>query len=236
MASVALLVCRSPADSPACREAEAGVAGLASSLGIPSLLAPHLCYLRPAHPAVVRVKQLGRSVIVAGWLAPRALEWTARFLFGDEASVAAVISLGFDALEQTRLTLSRFARDTQAPSPCPETCEAGASPRWYPVVDYDACQRCGQCADFCLFGVYVLGEDRSVRVAQPDNCKTGCPACARVCPKGAILFPDYKADRRIAGWEQAPGAPAPAEASAPPPPSEDDGLDALIDELDQLER
>ena len=26
-----------------------------------------------------------------------------------------------------------------------------------------------------------------------DNCKTDCPACSRVCPEAAILFPKYKA-------------------------------------------
>ncbi len=25
-----------------------------------------------------------------------------------------------------------------------------------------------------------------------DNCKRGCPACSRVCPEHAIIFPDYK--------------------------------------------
>ena len=30
-----------------------------------------------------------------------------------------------------------------------------------------------------------------VQVAQPHKCKTGCPACARVCPYAAIIFPKY---------------------------------------------
>src|SRR5262249_33966256 len=25
-----------------------------------------------------------------------------------------------------------------------------------------------------------------------DNCKRGCPACSRVCPEHAIMFPEYK--------------------------------------------
>ena len=25
-----------------------------------------------------------------------------------------------------------------------------------------------------------------------DNCKTNCPACSRVCPEAAIMFPKYK--------------------------------------------
>jgi len=41
-----------------------------------------------------------------------------------------------------------------------------------------------------------------VRVGIPDNCKTGCPACSRICPAGAIMFPIYAKDAAIAG---APG-------------------------------
>ena len=29
-------------------------------------------------------------------------------------------------------------------------------------------------------------------VENQDNCKRGCPACSRVCPEQAIMFPDYK--------------------------------------------
>ncbi len=64
--------------------------------------------------------------------------------------------------------------------------------RWYPVIDYSRCTNCMECLDFCLFGVYgVDGHDR-ILVEQQDNCKKGCPACSRVCPEQAIIFPDYK--------------------------------------------
>jgi Pyruvate/2-oxoacid:ferredoxin oxidoreductase delta subunit len=70
---------------------------------------------------------------------------------------------------------------------------------WFPVIDYDRCQGCRQCFEFCLFGVYTV-EGATVRVAQPDHCKTGCPACARVCPHSAIVFPKFK-DGPISGGE-----------------------------------
>ncbi|MCP4903257.1 MAG: ferredoxin family protein [bacterium] len=60
---------------------------------------------------------------------------------------------------------------------------------WYPVIDYERCDNCGQCASFCIFGVYNTREDGGVEVAAPRNCKANCPACARICPQGAIVFP-----------------------------------------------
>jgi len=65
---------------------------------------------------------------------------------------------------------------------------------WFPVIDYDRCENCKQCLNFCLFGVYELSADQQVRVAKPENCKTNCPACARMCPQSAIIFPKYTDD------------------------------------------
>ncbi|GAF88463.1 unnamed protein product, partial [marine sediment metagenome] len=62
---------------------------------------------------------------------------------------------------------------------------------WFPVIDYQRCQDCMQCLNFCLFGVYSLEDDGRVHVTKPANCKTRCPACARVCPHAAIIFPKY---------------------------------------------
>jgi len=64
-------------------------------------------------------------------------------------------------------------------------------PRWYPVVDYSRCAGCLECVNFCLFGVYGLGQDNLPVVEQPDACRPGCPACARVCPQKAIMFPQH---------------------------------------------
>ncbi|MBA3312072.1 MAG: ferredoxin family protein [Planctomycetaceae bacterium] len=64
--------------------------------------------------------------------------------------------------------------------------------RWYPVIDYSRCTNCMECIDFCLFGVYGLDHSGSILVEQQDNCKKGCPACSRVCPANAIIFPQHK--------------------------------------------
>ncbi len=61
---------------------------------------------------------------------------------------------------------------------------------WYPAIDHNRCIKCKKCFDFCIFGVYTRDADTGeIIVSKPENCKTNCPACARVCPKGAIVFP-----------------------------------------------
>lgn len=64
--------------------------------------------------------------------------------------------------------------------------------RWYPVIDYGRCTNCMECIDFCLFGVYGVDHLETILVEQPDNCRKGCPACSRVCPENAIMFPHHK--------------------------------------------
>ena len=70
------------------------------------------------------------------------------------------------------------------------------------MIDPERCTHCRQCLQFCVFGVYSLDAAGKVRATSPDSCKPGCPACARVCPQGAIMFPLH-AEPGIAG---APGA------------------------------
>ena len=78
--------------------------------------------------------------------------------------------------------------------------EEQTSRRWYPVIDFSRCTNCMECVDFCLFGVYGVDGSENILVEQPDNCRKGCPACSRVCPANAIIFPQHKAPA-IAGAE-----------------------------------
>lgn len=70
--------------------------------------------------------------------------------------------------------------------------KAGTWKPWFPVIDYRRCTNCMQCLSFCLFDVYGVSTDGKIQVRNQDNCKTECPACSRVCPEVAIMFPKYR--------------------------------------------
>jgi len=86
-------------------------------------------------------------------------------------------------------TVTAQAEATRAEFGAPAT---GPWKPWFPVIDYDRCTNCMQCLSFCLFGVYGVDDAKRIQVQNNDNCKTNCPACSRVCPEAAIMFPKYK--------------------------------------------
>lgn len=85
-----------------------------------------------------------------------------------------------------------------------EPLETDVARRWYPVIDFSRCTNCLECIDFCLFGVYGIDGQETILVEQPDNCRQGCPACSRVCPENAIIFPQHKSPT-IAGSNEVGG-------------------------------
>jgi NAD-dependent dihydropyrimidine dehydrogenase PreA subunit len=121
--------------------------------------------------------------------------------------------------------------------------------RWYPVIDYSRCTNCMECIDFCLFGVYGVDSQDRLIVENQDNCKRGCPACSRVCPEQAIMFPEYKTpaiagapavlerDRElVADGRDAVGMSVGLpKRQADKPSQPKDELDNLMDALDALE-
>lgn len=85
-----------------------------------------------------------------------------------------------------------------------EATSGGWNP-WAPVIDYDRCTGCMQCLSFCLFGVYAVDAESHIEVRNPEQCKTNCPACSRVCPEAAILFPKHPSEA-INGGSTAEGS------------------------------
>ena len=82
-------------------------------------------------------------------------------------------------------TVESTRAEANAPKP-------GGWKPWFPVIDYNRCTNCMQCMSFCLFDVYGVSKEGQIKVQNQNNCKTDCPACSRVCPEVAILFPKYR--------------------------------------------
>jgi Pyruvate/2-oxoacid:ferredoxin oxidoreductase delta subunit len=115
--------------------------------------------------------------------------------FSSAASVVRAVAEAMEARPKSR------AKAKQPAATLERLGEPG-SERWYPVLDGSRCVNCQHCLQFCLFGVYELDVEGKVAVCNPDQCKPGCPACSRICPQSAIMFPLYEKDPAIAG---APG-------------------------------
>jgi len=185
------------------RDFENAAAELIAGAGVGVWLVPHLCHL-PENDGLWQkfVSLSGKPAAVFSWIHPRPAKWIlARH--GLDISERNVFDMR--ALDSPVECIERF-RTTfdlpEKPDPgCPVELMSDVSERWFPVIDYSRCKGCRQCMQFCLFGVYEVQSGR-VFAANPDNCKNGCPACSRICPHGAIMFPLCKTDEAIAG---APG-------------------------------
>lgn len=128
---------------------------------------------------------------------PRAVKWLFHAA-GEELKDDSTQFLNMreqDANEVCQGLLGREARvePDEEPIKTPTVQPSESWKPWFPVIDYDRCTNCMQCLSFCLFDVYGVNEDKKIQVQNPVKCKTDCPACSRVCPEAAILFPKYKA-------------------------------------------
>ncbi|MFM8707186.1 MAG: ferredoxin family protein [Planctomycetia bacterium] len=113
-----------------------------------------------------------------------------------DLAIRDVTGLSVDAI----VAAVETARGTRPMNRPPEAAAVAAGPvantadtwkPWFPVIDTARCTNCMQCLSFCLFDVYGVAADHTLRVENPANCKVNCPACSRVCPEVAIMFPKY---------------------------------------------
>ena len=140
--------------------------------------------------AVTRVGQLGQVATHDGG----SMLVLARFNEGRAPVVdAATDGTPVRFHDITELDATRITEITEATRAEINAAKHGDWKPWFPVIDYDRCTNCMQCLSFCLFGVYGVDAEQKIQVQNNDNCKTNCPACSRVCPEAAIMFPKYKA-------------------------------------------
>jgi len=238
------VISRDSTGDPARRSFEDALARLfAEKAGAAVLFVPDIHDLPEDEHIWHELAQMTDPVLVLAWLYPRPTEWILR---RHGVGQAGLVAVDMGAHKSPELCFEACAMAVAASTQQKEmarelTCETVR--RWYPVVDYSRCINCKQCMEFCLFGVYETDAQGTVRAVRPDNCKLGCPACGRVCPRGAIMFPLYEDDDAIAG---APGqfvtpdeqATRLFEKRTSRPHRQfrdtDDDLDALIDDLDRL--
>ncbi|HEY5911585.1 MAG TPA: ferredoxin family protein [Verrucomicrobiae bacterium] len=132
-------------------------------------------------PMLARLAQTGSLKILACY--PRAVRW----LFAAAgAPLQPDVEMTNLRTETSEIAVSAVLDGGPPPTP-------GGGSTWFPVIDFDRCTHCLQCLSFCLFGVFAVDQKHRVTVRSPENCKPNCPACSRVCPEVAIIFPKYKA-------------------------------------------
>ena len=126
--------------------------------------------------------------------------------------------------------------DRRTDAETPNRIDEDTGRRWYPVIDYSRCTNCMECIDFCLFGVYGLDRADNILVEQPDNCRKGCPACSRVCPESAIIFPQHKTPAIAGAPGDTSGSKIDLSALFGAPDDSADALDLAARERDEQMR
>jgi NAD-dependent dihydropyrimidine dehydrogenase PreA subunit len=186
-------------------EVKAEVLDRLAGSGVEFEAVPDLCEMAARGDARLRDLAAEPSLKIAACY-PRAVKW----LFAAAgAELADAGSRVFNMRTQTAQEVADGLLGDSQPAPRPRADEtealaksldastaAGASGKpwkpWFPVIDYTRCTNCMQCLSFCLFDVYGVSADKKIQVQNQSNCKTDCPACSRVCPEVAIMFPKYR--------------------------------------------
>jgi NAD-dependent dihydropyrimidine dehydrogenase PreA subunit len=167
------------------------VANALAAAGIRLTLVEDLCGCAADKAPVLKDLSAGDPpAIIACY--PRAVQWLLHA--AGTASTGKPVRLFNLRTRSAEAILKELGVDESAVTPSATVGEAVPPPPpdawvpWFPVLDYDRCVHCRQCVSFCPFGVYSV-QDGKVLVTAPRNCKDNCPACARMCPRQAIIFP-----------------------------------------------
>jgi len=180
---ITLCTCRFYQRTP--REKIAAMLAACRAADVLCEIVPDLCYIAATdHDKLERIAS--SDVVLA--CQPRAV----RALLGNTGN-ARCIDLRTESLADIFAALSLTPVDVPVSEPVYDKLDSDWTP-WFPVIDAERCTHCRKCVDFCMFGVYAV-EAEKVRVIKPESCKTDCPACARICPQNAIIFPKSDEER-----------------------------------------
>lgn len=178
------------------RGKEDRVAAWCATAGAATYVMPPLYHLPDDSPLWAELAAWPGRVLLFTWLYARPGEWLLRAHGVEQPEVCHLEEVAGPA------DIQPMIGTPEAPGVVQDHSAVPTRPRWYPIIDGSRCVNCHHCLQFCLFSVYAPEAGGQVRVQQSDACKPGCPACSRVCPQGAIMFPLYEKDDAIAG---APG-------------------------------
>lgn len=194
MSNTPLILCRCALARAVPEEKTRAVFEGLSRAGISVRPVADLCGLAARRDPLLQsfAKQDGATVIACQ---PRAVRWlfhAAGAILADDAAIWNMRDLGADeivkSLKDSVNGRPRGREDLQQESDREEWIP------WFPVIDYDRCNGCLQCKKFCLFNVFAETDEGGLLVKNPANCKTNCPACARICPDRAIIFPKHESE------------------------------------------
>lgn len=158
---------------------------------------------------------------------PRAIE---NMFLQNDIAVTNIEILNFRELSEDEI-VAKLKQETEKSTSQPKYEVLKSSlkvPAWYPVIDESLCTLCGQCARFCVFGVYKFNK-KSLDVVNPLACKNHCPACGRTCPASAIMFPRLPENSVLSGAK--PGA-----ENKPSLASQKAGLFVMLNERNSIRR
>lgn len=195
-----ILYCNCSGDRIA-SETRQAVESALKNAGVPVTMLSDLCGIAAKQPEKLQgLAAPGTETLVAGCY-KRTMDLLFRHAgIADYPGASAHLNLIETNSSQALEQIAAFTEGADGSSSYTEITEGSDWPSWYPVIDPLRCTNCGQCADFCLFGVYEKS-DSFPRVVHPQGCKNNCPACARICPSTAIIFPKYKDGGAIGGSE-----------------------------------